>query len=71
MKPMKGRFIAHKFSAGWVADVVKSVEKKRSVASHFAVKYKSETYRWTQKLNREDYGTHAVCLELKSGKYKI
>ena len=30
------------------------VEKKKSVADQFAVKYKSETYSWTQKLNRED-----------------
>ena len=36
--------------------VVKSVEKKKSVAGQFAVKYKSETYCWTQKLSREDYG---------------
>ena len=35
--------------------VVKSVEKKKSVAGQFAVKYKSETYCWTQKL-REYYG---------------
>ena len=32
-------------------------EKKKSVAGQFtAVKYRSETYWWTQKLNREDYG---------------
>ena len=32
-------------------------EKKKSVAGQFAaVKYRSETYCWTQKLNREDYG---------------
>ena len=36
--------------------VVKSVEKKKSVAVHFAFKYKSETYYWTQQLNKEDYG---------------
>ena len=43
----------------WVGGVgvLKSVEKKRSVADQFAVKYcKSETYFWTQKLNKEDYG---------------
>ena len=34
----------------------KSVEKNKSVAGQFAVKYKSETYYWTQKLNRQDYG---------------
>ncbi len=32
-------------------------KKKKSVAGQFAaVKYKSETYCWTKKLNREDYG---------------
>ena len=31
--------------------------KKKSVAGQFAaVKYRSETYCWTEKLNREDYG---------------
>ena len=35
--------------------MVKSVENKKSVAGQFAVKYTSETYRWTQKLNKEDY----------------
>jgi hypothetical protein len=53
---LKGQFIAHKFSTGGVVGVVKSVEKKKSVAGQFAVKYKSETYGWTQKLNKEDYG---------------
>jgi len=34
-----------------------SKKKKKSVAGQFAaVKYRSETYCWTQKLNREDYG---------------
>ena len=34
-------------------------KKKKSVAGQFAaVKYRSETYCWTQKLNREDYGAH-------------
>ena len=34
-------------------------KKKKSVAGQFAaVKYKSETYWWTQKLSREDYGVH-------------
>jgi hypothetical protein len=36
--------------------VVKSVEKKKSVAGQFGVKYKSETNCGTQKLKREDYG---------------
>ena len=32
-------------------------KKKKSVAGQFAtVKYRSETYCWTQKLNREDNG---------------
>jgi len=32
-------------------------KKKKSVAGQFAtVTYKSETYCWTQKLNRKDYG---------------
>ncbi len=32
-------------------------KKKKSLAGQFAaVKYRSETYCWTQKLNREDYG---------------
>ena len=32
-------------------------EKKKSVIDQFdTVKYKSETYCWTKKLNREDYG---------------
>ena len=32
-------------------------KKKKSVAGQFAaVKYRSETYCWTQKLNTEDYG---------------
>ena len=35
--------------------VVKSVEKKKSVtAGQFAVKYKPDTYSWTQKVNRVD-----------------
>jgi hypothetical protein len=32
--------------------------KKKSIADQFAVKYKVETYGWTKKLNREDYGVH-------------
>ena len=37
---------------------MKGVEKKKSVADQLVVKYKSETYRWTKKINREDYGAH-------------
>ncbi len=48
--------IAHKFNTGWVVGVVKSVEKKKSVAGQFAVKYKSEAYCWTKKVNKEDCG---------------
>jgi hypothetical protein len=34
-----------------------SKKKKKSVAGQFgAVQYTSETYCWTKKLNREDYG---------------
>ena len=33
------------------------LKKKKSVAGQVAtVKYRSETYCWTQKLNRQDYG---------------
>ena len=33
------------------------IKKKKSVSGQFAaVKYRPETYWWTQKLNREDYG---------------
>ena len=39
--------------------------KKKSVADQFAaVKYRSETYGWTQKLSREDYGVHKYFLLL-------
>ena len=32
-------------------------KKKKSVSDQFAaVKYRSVTYRWTQKLNMRDYG---------------
>ena len=41
----KRQIISHKFSTGWAVGVVKIVEKKKSVAGQFAVKYyKSETY---------------------------
>jgi hypothetical protein len=36
--------------------VVKGVEKEKSVSGQFAVKYKTETYCCTDKLNKEDYG---------------
>jgi len=55
-KTLKARFIAHKLSTGRAVCVVKSVEKTKSVAGKFAVRYKSETYCWTQKLNKEVYG---------------
>ena len=41
-KTMKGRLIAHKFNTGWALGVVKSVEKKKSVAGQFVVKYKKK-----------------------------
>ncbi len=56
IKTLKGRFIAHNFSTGWAMGVVRSVEKTKSVVGQFTVKYKSEAYCWTKKLNREDYG---------------
>ena len=40
IKTLKGRFIAHKFSTGWAVGVVRILEKKKSVAGQFAVKYK-------------------------------
>ena len=36
--------ISHKFNTGWAVGVVKSVEKKKSVAGEFAVKYRAATY---------------------------
>jgi len=36
--------------------VVKSVGKKKSFSDQFTVKYKSEKYFGTPKLNKEDYG---------------
>jgi hypothetical protein len=64
IKTLKGRFIAHKFSTGWAGGLVKSVEKKQSVAGQFAVTYKSETYCWTHKLNNDDYGVDKYLLLL-------
>ena len=37
----------HKFSSVWTVGVVKSVEKKKSVADQFAVKYKCERQHFT------------------------
>jgi hypothetical protein len=56
IKTLKGRLIANKFNTGWSVGVTKCVEKTNSVAVQLAVKYRSETYCWTPKLNREDYG---------------
>jgi len=56
IKTLKGRFIAHKFSTGWSVGVVKSVEKKKSVAGQFAVKYTPGTHCWTKNSKKEDYG---------------
>jgi len=43
-------------------------EKAKSVAGHFAVKYKSETYCWTQTVNKEDYGVDEYRVHLAFGK---
>jgi len=40
IKTLTGRFTAHKFSTAGAVGVVKSVEKKKSAADQFAVKYK-------------------------------
>ncbi len=46
-----------------------SMEKKeKSVAGHFAVKYTSETYGWTQTVNKEDYGVDEYRVHLAFGK---
>jgi hypothetical protein len=37
IKTLKGPLIAHKFCTGWAVGVMKSVEKKKSAACHFAV----------------------------------
>ena len=55
IKTLKGRLIAHKFNTGCAVGVVKRVAKKKSCWP-VCSKYRSETYCWTQKLNREDYG---------------
>ena len=44
------------------------MEKENSVAGQFAVKYMSETYCWTQKLNRGDYGVDKYFLLSKKSK---
>ncbi len=41
-------------------------KKKKCVAGQFAaVKYRSETYCWTKKINREDYGVGKYCSQLR------
>jgi hypothetical protein len=43
--------------AGYAGGCYPKKKKKKSVNGQLAaVKYKSETYCWTKKLNREDYG---------------
>ena len=38
-------------------------KKRKSVTGQFAaVKYRSEMYCWTQKLNREGYGVDKYCI---------
>ena len=36
IRTLKGRFVAHKLCTSWTLGVVKSVEKKKSVAGQFA-----------------------------------
>jgi hypothetical protein len=62
IRTLKGRFIAKKFSNWWA--VGKSLAKKKGVVGQFAVKYKSETYCWTQKLKKEDHGVEKYWLLL-------
>ena len=52
IRTLKGRFIAHKFSNGWAVGMVKSVEKKKSVAG-LAVKYKSDSLKRIAELKNE------------------
>ena len=47
--------IAHKFNPVWSVSMVKSVERK-SVDGQFADKYKDETFCWTKKLRKDQYG---------------
>ena len=42
--------------AGYAGGCLKKKKKKSGAGQFAAVKYKSETYCWTKKLNREDYG---------------
>jgi hypothetical protein len=45
-------------------------KRKKSAADQFAVvKYRSETYCWTQKLNREYYGVERQELGTSDGQY--
>ena len=62
-KTLKAIFIAQKFSTGWAVGVVKNVEKKKCVAGH-----KSETYSWTRKLNKKDYGAEKYWVLVAFGK---
>jgi hypothetical protein len=48
----------------WAVGVV----NKRSIAGQFAVKYKPETYCWTQKLKKEVYGVDKYWVLLAFGK---
>ncbi len=41
-----------------------AIEKKKSIAAQFAVKYRSETHCRPQKLNREDYGVDKYWVRL-------
>jgi hypothetical protein len=44
------------FNTGWAVGMVKSVAKEESVAGQFAVKYKTGTLSWTDKISKEDSG---------------
>jgi hypothetical protein len=53
-------------ATGWTVGVVKSGKEEECCGpvTRFAVKYKSETNYWTQKLNGEDYGVDKYLLLL-------
>ena len=53
IRTLKGRFIAHKFSTRWEMGVVKSVEKKQSVAGQFVLRVTQVlgTSCWCKRVN--------------------
>jgi hypothetical protein len=56
VKALKGRFIPHKFSTGWVSGVVKGVQKIKSVAGQFAIKYSSRNALLGSKTKQGRFG---------------